>query len=181
MTSQYLKTPVYFVSDAQGWPDKLREHPVIDWMRDHELDFDSGDLKSKGMDPFLAKDFVFVRSDGYAATAGEPSWEALKGLYFAFTSHYHQPIQYIVWETEKGHMLSGQAYLFGNFPVPLEGAEKYKDLEGRDWDFRGLGAFTFEFVKDPTGHKGMRMTKETICSDALVSRTYMYVHIKALS
>jgi hypothetical protein len=168
MSAYYVKSPAYFVADAQGWQEKHRENPIVDWMKDHEQAFDFGDSKSGGLAPFLSNDFVFVRPDGYAYPGGEPSWEAIKDMYFAFTGHYHEPIQYIVWESEKGYMLAGQAYMFANFPVPLEGAEKYKDLEGRDWDFRGLGGFIFEYVKDPTGHKGIKMTKETITTDGMV-------------
>ncbi|KAF2668721.1 hypothetical protein BT63DRAFT_471807 [Microthyrium microscopicum] len=57
--------------------------------------------------------------------------------------------------------------MYAKFPVPLDGAEKVKDLEGREWDFKGTGAFWFEYVKDATGHKGLKLRRWRTYADGM--------------
>jgi hypothetical protein len=106
-----------------------------------------------------------TRPSGETIRGGEAAWEALKEMYAVFTAYYHEPMWYIIWETEAGYFLTGQAIMYGNFPV--EGATKVKDLEGREWDFAGPGAFSFEYAKDPTGPKGLKLKGEKLCADGI--------------
>lgn len=167
MSPSHIKTSAFWCPDAMGWPKELLEHPVMDWMRDFEQAFDFGDIKTNTLPNSVTDDFVFVGSDGKPGAPGAQSWAMIRELYAPFSAHYHEPRLHIIWETETGYMLMGSAWLFANFPVPREGAGTVRDLEGREWDWKGLGGFTFEYVKDPSGPKGMKMKMQTLTADSL--------------
>ena len=161
----YLSKPAYVVDKAEGWNPKHREHPVIDWMWDFEQAFDWGDMKTSGPAPWFSDEFVFTHPSGKVYTGIKASWEGLLEMYSLVAGHYHEPAQYIIWETDNGYKLTGIAKLYTNLPV--EGVTKYKDLNGREWDTVGNGGFTFEYVKDASGPKGLKLTSEIICADPL--------------
>jgi len=161
----YPTKPAYIIESCEGWDPKHLEHPVFDWMQDHEQAFDFGDMKSKGYSPWLTDDFSFTKPNGETISGGAPAWAALLELYSPLTEHYHEPRWGMIWETENGYILAGCAIMYGNFPVP--GEKKYKDLKGREWDVSGPGAFHFEYVKDPSGPKGMKMKSQKIYANVL--------------
>ena len=161
----FTNKPVYIVDDAQGWQEKFKEHPVIDWQWDFEKLFDFGNLKEEGYQAWLTDNFSFTAPYGKTTTGLEAAWAQVKDTYQFFTTYYHEPIEYIVWETETGWKLTGRAFMYVNFPVPLEGATKVADLTGKEWDWKGIGMFTFEWVKDPSGPKGIKMKRWDVIAD----------------
>jgi hypothetical protein len=161
----YLSKPAYVIENAEGWSAKYREHPVFDWMADFSHAFDFGDMKASGPTPWLADDIVFTHPSGKVFTGVKASWEGILEMYSMAASHYHEPVKGIIWETDKGYKLMGFVKLYINLPVP--GEKKCKDLSGREWDTMGNGAAAFEFVKDASGPKGLKMTSHTLIADPL--------------
>lgn len=161
----FTNKPVYIVDDAHGWQEKFNEHPAIDWQWDFEKLFDFGTLKEEGYQAWLTDDFSFTAPYGVTTTGLEAAWAQVKDMYQFFTAHYHEPTDYIVWETETGWKLTGRALMYVNFPVPLDGATKVADLTGKEWDWKMIGMFTFEWVKDPSGPKGIKMKKWQVVAD----------------
>jgi len=161
----FLSKPVYCVDEAKGWQPKHREHPVIDWMFAYEQAFDFGDMKAGGPDPWMADDVVFTHPSSKVYKGKQEAWEGVLGMYAPFAAHYHEPQHYIIWETDEGFKLTGLAKMYTNLPVP--GEKKCKDLEGREWDCVGNGGFSFEYVKDPSGPKGLKLKSQTVCPDPL--------------
>jgi len=161
----FTNKPVYVVDDAQGWQEKFKEHPVIDWQWDFEKLFDFGNLKEEGYQAWITDDFSFTAPYGVTTTGLEAAWAQVKDTYQFFTTYYHEPIEYIVWETETGWKLTGRAFMYVNFPAPLEGATKVADLTGKEWDWKAIGMFTFEWVKDPSGPKGIKMKRWDVVAD----------------
>lgn len=156
-------TPTY-IQHILGWPEHTREHPVIDWMFDYEKALDWGDMKSGPYTAWHSDDFVYAKS-GVAHPPGAVSWAKFLSDYAPFTAHYHEPIYYVLHETETGWELIGEANVYVKLPVP--GGEKVKDGEGREWDMKAPGAFHFIFLKDPSGPKGIKMQKQIIYADML--------------
>jgi hypothetical protein len=155
----YPTTPAY-VQTCDGWEPRLREHPVFDWMFDYEEAFDWGDMKSGPSSAWHTDDYSFTKPNGETTTGGEPAWKALLEMYAPLTGHFHEPRWLVIWKTDTGYTMVGQATMYGNFPVP--GEKTKKDLQGRLWDVSGPGAFHFEYVKDPTGPKGIKMKSQKI-------------------
>jgi hypothetical protein len=161
----YKTVPAY-VQYVRGWEEtQNREHPVMDWMFDYEAAFDRGDMKSGPHTPWHSDDFSFTKSTGTCITGGAPAWAALLEMYAPFTTHYHEPFFYIIWETPTGYELIGSAKVFANLPAPGESTKT--DLEGRKWDIEAPGAFHFEYVKDPSGPKGLKLKSEKLFADAI--------------
>lgn len=153
-----------YVQHPVGWPEATREHPAIDFMFDYEKALDWGNMKAGPHTPWHSDDYVYVKS-GVAHPPGAPSWAKFVADHAPFTGVYHEPFFYVIHDTPTGWELIGEAKIFVNLPVP--GAEKVKDAEGRDWDVMLKGAFHFTFVKDPSGPKGIKMQKQVIYADML--------------
>lgn len=162
----YPTKPAYIIESCDGWDPKHLEHPVFDWMQDHEEAFDHGDMKSGPHTTWHTDDFSYTKPNGETISGGAPAWAALLEMYAPLVDHYHEPRWGVIWETENGYILAGSAIMYGNFPVP--GDKKHKDLKGREWDVSGPGAFHFEYVKDPSGPKGMKMKSQKIYANVLV-------------
>jgi hypothetical protein len=159
----FLSKPVYVNGDARGW-QKL-DHPVLQFMHDYEQAFDFGDMKTTGPARWLTDDAVFTHASGRVFTGIEAAWQGTLATYAPFAAHYHEPQRYIVWETDTGYRLHGVAKMYVNLPAP--GEKACKDLEGREWDCVGSGAFEFEFARDEGGPRGFRMKAQAIYADPL--------------
>jgi hypothetical protein len=160
----FLSKPVYLNEDARGWQNT--EHPVIAFMHDYEQAFDFGDMKKTGPARWVTDDYVFVHSSGKEFHGIQSAWEeGVLASYGPFAAHYHEPQRYVIWETDGGYKLIGVAKLYTNLPVP--GENKCKDLEGREWDCVGNGAFEFEYVKDKSAPMGMKLRVQAIYADPL--------------
>jgi hypothetical protein len=161
----WIKTPVYAEEDAKGWEQRFTEHPAWAWQWEFEKLFDFGNVKNEGYEKWVTDDFSFTTPYGVTTTGREAAWAQVKDTYQFFSGHYHEPREFIVWETETGWRLKGRALMYVNFLVPLQGATKVKDLTGKEWDSKFPGMFTFEWVKDPTGVNGIRMKKQAVAAD----------------
>jgi hypothetical protein len=159
-------TPVYLVQNAGGWPDEHNKHPVVEWIHDYEQAFDFGNMKKEGHAPWNTDDFTFSYGGAPSAPAGPAAFAAAVEKYAPFRAHYHEPHYYLIWENDTGYELTGVAYLYGNLQNPHNDSEKVKDLEGREWDFKGLGSFYFVFVKDSNGPKGLKLKSEVLITDS---------------
>lgn len=160
----YATVPAY-IQYVKGWEVRYREHPVIDWMFDYEAAFDWGNMRAGPHYPWHADDFSFTKSTGECVTGGERAWAALLEMYAPFTSHYHEPFFYVIWETATGYELIGAAKVFARLPAP--GEQTKTDLEGRKWDLELPGAFHFEYVKDPSGPKGLKLKGQKLYADGI--------------
>jgi len=161
----YPTKPAYIVESCNGWEPKYFEHPVYDWLQDYEEAFDFGDLKSGPYSPWHTDDYAYTKPTGETISGGKAAWPAQLEMYAPLAGHYHEPRSFAVWETDNGYIIMGQAYLYGNLPVP--GDKKYKDLKGREWDVAGPGGFHFELVKDPSGPKGMKIKCYKLCANVI--------------
>lgn len=174
----YLSKPVYLVEDARGWQPAQREHPLINVMYLYEQAFDFGDMKTQGPATWLCDDAVFVHPSGREFHGIAAAWEGVLSTYAPFAAHYHEPQRYVIWETETGYKLTGVAKMYVNLPVP--GEKKCKDLEGREWDCVGNGAFEFEYVKD-NSERGMKLKSQAIYADPLGMMSEMIARKMATS
>jgi hypothetical protein len=137
----------------------------MDWMFDYEAAFDWGDMKSGSHAPWHSDDFSFTKSTGVCVTGGAAAWSALLEMYAPFSSHYHEPAFIIIWESATGYELFGWAKIFAKLPAPGEPTKT--DLEGRKWDIEAPGAFYFEYVKDPSGPKGLKLKGQKLFADGM--------------
>jgi hypothetical protein len=160
----YPTIPAY-IQSCKGWELRLKEHPVMDWMFDYENAFDFGNMKSESHDVWHTSDFYFTKSNGTCVTGGAEGWAALLETYAPFSEHFHEPMWLVIFETPTGYELCGQAKVFANLHVP--GEKKKTDLQGRKWDIEAPGAFHFEYVKDHTGPKGLKMKGEKLYADGI--------------
>jgi hypothetical protein len=164
-------SPAFIIQSAKGWEDEYRVHPIMAWMHDYEKAFDFGDMKASDSHlPWHTEDFTFQKPDGTTTTDAASSWAALKETYAPFSAHYHEPVWVVIFEhpeIEGGYVLMGRGTIFGKFVVPREGSAKVRDMQGREWEFGGAGAFYFEYVKDEAGPKGMKLKTQKIYADGV--------------
>lgn len=160
----YQTQPAYIVT-CSGWEERIKEHPVFDWMSDHEVAFDFGAAKQEPYTNWFTSDFSFTDPAGNSFK-GEEAWAKLLETYAPLSAHFHEPFFGIVFENEKGYELLGCAKIFANLLVTGEG-EKRKDLQGREWDVEVPGAFHFTYIKEEGAHKGLRLSEEKLFADGL--------------
>jgi hypothetical protein len=158
-------TPAYIVhiDGSNRAEQRFREHPVLDFLFDHQEAFDHGDMKTGPYTKYHAYDFVLTKSDGTVLPPGEPSWQGWLAGYAPFTSHLHEPRYCCVYERNGGWEMVGVAHIFGNLPVPGEKART--DSAGGHWDVEVPGAFMFTCVMDPSGPKGFKVKSMTLYGD----------------
>ncbi|KIW83341.1 hypothetical protein Z517_02586 [Fonsecaea pedrosoi CBS 271.37] len=149
-------------------PDKsqsFREHPVLDFLFDHQEAFDQGDMKTGPYTRYHTDDFVFTKADGTVFAPGEASWQGWLAGYAPFTEHLHQARYCCVYERGDGSgwEMMGVAHVFANLAAP--GEKTKEDLSGRRWDVVVPGAFLFNCVKDPSGPKGFKVKSMTLYGD----------------
>jgi hypothetical protein len=160
----YSTVPAY-IQHVKGWETRCREHPVIDWMFDYEAAFDWGDMKSGPYTTWHTDDFSFTKSTGERIAAGAPSWAAVLEIVAPFSAHYFEPFFCVIWETPTGYEFLGLAKIFGKLHAP--GEQTKTDLEGRKWDVDAPAASLFEFVKDTSGPKGLKLKSQTLFADGI--------------
>lgn len=85
----YPTVPAY-IQVFNGWDNK--EHPIMDWMQDHEIAFDYGDMKKNGYAPWHTDDFVLTKPTGEVISGGEAAFAAGMEMYAPFAAHYHEPM-----------------------------------------------------------------------------------------
>ena len=160
----YPTIPAY-QTYANGAEPRLREHPVLDFLIDHQEAFDTGNMKTEPYTVFHADDFVLTKSDGTVLPPGEPSWKAMLESYAPFTEHYHEARYVNIYERNGAWEMVGFANIYANLAVP--GEKTKKDSTGKLWDVVVPGAFLFTCVKDPSGPKGFKVTSLTLFGDGL--------------
>ena len=153
------------IQSAKAWETRFREHPVVDWMLDYEEAFDWGDMKSGPCNVWLTDDFSFTKPTGERIASGAPSWAAVLQIVAPFSAHYLEPFFFIIWETPTGYEFFGIANIFGKLHAP--GEQTKTDLEGRKWDVEAPAASLFEFVKDPSGPKGLKLKGQKLFADGI--------------
>lgn len=158
----YPTIPAY-QTYTNGTEKRLREHPVLDFLFDHQEAFDCGSMKTEPYTVFHADDFTFTKTDGTVLPPGEASWKAWLEGYAPFTEHLHEARYCCVYERNGGWEMMGIATIYGNLHVP--GAKTKKDLSGRLWDVAVPGALLFTCVKDPSGPKGFKVKSMTLFGD----------------
>lgn len=158
----YKTIPAY-QSYTNGMEDRLREHPVLDFLFHHQESFDYGNMKTEPYTAFHTDDYTFTKTDGTVLPPGEASWKGFLEGYAPFTEHLHEARYCCVYERNGGWEMVGVAYIYGNLHVPGEKAKT--DLTGRKWDVAVPGAFIFNCVKDPAGPKGFKVKSTTLFGD----------------
>jgi len=158
--------PVFAASDAKGWEERFTTHPCWAWLWEFEKLFDFGNLKEEGHERWLTEDFEFTNPFGVTTVGREAAWGSVKDTYQFFIAHYHEPLEFIIWETDKGWKLMGKAFMYVKFPGEAPGDQvSVSDLNGRTWDYKFPGKFTFEWVKDPAGPNGIKMKRQDVTAD----------------
>ncbi|KAF3929072.1 hypothetical protein ABW20_dc0105142 [Dactylellina cionopaga] len=150
---------------ARGMDERFREHPVLDFLIDHQVAFDTGTMKTEPYTVFNTEDFTITKPDGTTVAPGEASWKAWLEPYAPFVKHYHEARYGCVYERDGGWEMVGFANIYANLPVP--GEKTKTDSAGVQWDVMIAGAFLFNLVKDSTGPKGLKIKSLTIFGDSL--------------
>lgn len=154
--------PAYVVY-IDGSDESFRQHPVLDFLFDHQEAFDHGNMKSGPYTQYHTNDFVFTKSDGTVLPPGEASWKGWLEGYAPFTEHLHEPRYCCVYERDGGWEMMGVAHIYANLAAP--GEKTKKDSSGRQWDVFVPGAFRFNCVADPSGPKGLKVKSMTLYGD----------------
>ncbi len=154
----YPTTPAY-LSQEKGAEWLSREHPVLDFLIDHQEAFNHGNMNNEPYTVFHTDDFVFTKSDGTVLPPGEAFWIGFLEGYAAFSEHFHDSRCVCVYERNGGWEMLG----FANLLVP--GEKKKKDSTGVLWDVYIPGSLVFTCVKDPAGPKGFKVKTMTLYGD----------------
>ncbi|KIW67160.1 hypothetical protein PV04_06432 [Phialophora macrospora] len=155
-------TPAYIVH-IDGSDRRHRDHPVLDFLFDHQEAFDHGDMKAGPYTRYHTDDFVFTKSDGTVLPPGEASWNGWLEGYAPFTEHLHEARYCCVYERDGGWEMMGVAHIFANLAVP--GEKTKPDRSGRLWDVTVPGAFLFTCVAEPNSLKGFKVKSMTLYGD----------------
>jgi len=158
----FATTPAY-IQSANGWEPRLREHPVLDWMIDYINELDNKDLLSKPYNIWHADDLTVTKENGETLSPGTESWAAVLELFAPLAAHCHEAVWAAIWETPNGWGFVGHARIFANLLLP--GEQTKTDLSGRKWDILIQGMYQFDFVRDATGHKGLKLRAEKVFFD----------------
>jgi hypothetical protein len=118
----YPTRPAYIITCA-GWEPRLKEHPVWDWMADHEQAFDFGTAKQEPYTNWVTEDFLFVDPSG-KSFRGQEAWNKLLETYAPLSGHFHEPFFGVIFENEKGYELFGCAKIFANFLVSVPASQR---------------------------------------------------------
>ncbi|OCK73883.1 hypothetical protein K432DRAFT_387140 [Lepidopterella palustris CBS 459.81] len=160
----YPTIPAY-QTYANGAEPRLREHPVLDFLIDHQEAFDNGNMKTEPYTVFHSDDFTFTKSDGTILPPGEASWKGWLEGYAPFIEHFHETRYVCIYERNGGWEMVGFANVYANLLVP--GEKTKTDLSGRQWDVVVPGAFLFTCTKDPAGPKGFKVKSLTLYGDGV--------------
>ncbi|KAJ6263726.1 hypothetical protein Dda_2296 [Drechslerella dactyloides] len=148
---------------TNGTEERLREHPVLDFLFHHQESFDHGNMKTEPYTVFHTDDFTFTKTDGTVLPPGEASWKGWLEGYVFFTEHLHEARYVCVYERDGGWEMVGVANIYCNLPVP--GERTKTDLSGRKWDIVVPGSFIFNCVQDSAGPKGFKVKSMTLFGD----------------
>jgi len=160
-----------YQTQAVGAEKLSREHPVLDFLIDHQVAFDDGSMKKEPYTTFHTEDFVFTKSDGTVLPPGEESWKGLLEGYAPFSAHFHDGRYACIYERNGGWEMLGLANVYANLLAP--GEKTKTDSAGRKWDVYVPGALVFTVVKDPAGPKGFKVKTMTIFGDGVAVVTEM--------
>jgi hypothetical protein len=154
------------ITRARGW-EEIRAHPALAWMEKYTLDvFDNNSVRTDAaqMAPWHTADLVHINADGTRYEGFDTVFAAIQQIYAPFAAFVHEPRFSIIWETEDGWEMVGEAVMYADLPVP--GGEKtHEDMNGRKWDLGMPGSFHFFFVKDASGPDGIKLTRSDFVSD----------------
>jgi hypothetical protein len=154
-----------FQTYANGAEKISREHPVSDFLVDHQEAFDHGNMKNERYTVYHTDDFTFTKSDGTVLPPGEASWKALLEGYAPFSEHFHEARYACIYERNEGWEMVGHANVYANLLVL--GKKAKTDSFGRKWDVIVPGALVFNVVKDPAGPKGFKVKSMTLYADGV--------------
>jgi hypothetical protein len=160
----YPTIPAY-QTRANGAERLSREHPVLDFLIDHQEAFDNGNMKTEPYTVFHTDDFTFTKSDGKVLPPGEASWKGWLEGYAPFTEHFHEARYACIYERNGGWEMIGFANVYANLLV--SGEKTKTDSSGRQWDVAAPGALFFTCVKDPAGPKGFKVKSMTLYGDGV--------------
>jgi hypothetical protein len=151
------------------WDDQSRKHPAMKWMEDYTIAFNARSNWDQKSSDWHTSDFSLIKPDGVRVTDADEAFEQAKALYAPFTKEFHEPYFLVSWETSDGYGMLGQAHCFANCPgEPVQGEQKVKDGQGREWDVKIPGAFLFDYVKkDGAAHGGFELRRCEIMSDSM--------------
>ena len=146
-----------FIQYSSGWEQRWRTHPVYDFMCEHHLAFDEGNMKTQPYTDWHTSELTLTKPNGETVSPGQPSWDALLEQYAPFSAHRHQPVWVAIWETDDGgYEFVGNAKMFADLLVP-GGVKSKQDSNGRKWDVEGQAMSMCRFVRDPSGPKGLKL------------------------
>jgi hypothetical protein len=160
----YPTIPAY-QAHCKGAEPRLREHPVLDFLFDHQEAFDRGNMKTEPYTVFHTDDFIFTKTDGTVLPPGEASWKGWLESYASFSEHLHEARYCCVYERDGGWEMMGLATIYANLHVP--GEKTKTDSSGRQWDVAVPGALLFNCVKDPAGPKGFKVKSMALFGDGV--------------
>ena len=142
------------------WSAETRAHPALKFLEEYAAThFDQQAWNTNHYSEWHTHDWHFQKPDNTVHSGGHEAWtEGIPSIYGRFSGHWHDPTFFVVWETEEGYEMIGQANVWLDLDV-AEGElekkkgewEKVKDRNGKEWDAVMPGSFHFGFVKAEGG------------------------------
>lgn len=147
--TSYPTKPAFQVY-AKGWDANLLKHPMMQFMRAHNLLFDTKQYPA--CVPYYSPTMTYVKSSGEIFSGRDSAVNALNKSYTLFSEYFHEPVYGTIVDHEdgQGHRLFGTAKMFVNLagPIPLPEAERrHEDLSGKKWECVTQGGFIFDARK----------------------------------
>ena len=154
------------------WSPESRAHPALDFLEYYGGQvFDKQAWKTEHFSHWHTHDYTFTRPDGSVVSGGHEAWtDGHHSLYGDFSGHQHDPIFFVVWETQDGWELIGEGNVYADFAAGGDVGDKVKNRTGREWHTLMYGSFHFEFVRSEAGEKnkyGILIKSLRIFADSL--------------
>jgi hypothetical protein len=171
----YPTQPVFIHKGS--WNANTRLHPVMEWMEQYTYEFDRTRAFATGSpSEWLTPDFSVQHSDGTRFTGMEAAVKSLTSKYAPFSGgHKHDPTELLTWEEGEQWCMFGHAKCFIGFDGASVAAD-VTDLQGRSWNVVVEATYRFVYVRDESGHGGIKMKETRIYADPMPAVEFMLKH-----
>lgn len=161
-----------------GWSAETRAHPALKFLEEYAAShFDQQAWNTNHFSEWHHSDWHLTKADNTVVSGGHEVWtEGIPSIYGPFAGHLHDPTFLIVWDTEEGYEMIGEANVFLDLNVAEEdkgadesGTTKEKDSNGKEWDALMPGSFHFWFAKAEGGEgntHGLLMKRTQLFADS---------------
>ncbi|KAL8795148.1 MAG: hypothetical protein Q9195_002303 [Heterodermia aff. obscurata] len=163
-----------------GWGPSTRAHPALAFLEEYAAShFDQQAWNTNHFSEWHHADWHLTKADNSVVSGGHEVWtEGIPSIYGPFAGHLHDPTFLIVWETEEGYEMIGEANVFLDLggAEEGEGGKKEKDSKGKEWDAVMPGSFHFWFARAEGGEgntHGLVMKRTQLFADSAPVKSLM--------